>query len=207
MSEKPGATTGGDQPSQAEVRHVTVRLRRPGVATLWAWLIPGAGHWYQGRRTKAAIYFVCVLSVYFFGLALGGGHVVYASFTRGNVRKSYFLQIGVGIPAFPALIQTYRVSSGKLPLLGDIMAPPGKVRDRVKDKLARWHEQYGNKFEIGTLYTVVAGLMKVWAILDAYGGPVGYNEASGNEPPKPANERENQPHSSGNDKRRRKKRR
>ena len=207
MSEKPGATTGGEQPSRTEVRHVTVRLRRPGVAALWAWLLPGAGHWYQGRRTKAAIYSVCILSVYFFGLALGGGHVVYASFAKGNVRKSYFCQIGVGIPAFPALIQTYRVSNGKPPLLGDIMAPPGKVQDRVKDKLARWHEKYGDKFEIGTLYTMVAGLMNVWAILDAYGGPVGYSEESGSQPSKSENEGENQPRSSDNEKRRRKKRR
>ena len=87
------------------------------------------------------------------------------------------------------------------------MAPPGKVQDRVKDKLARWHEEYGNKFEIGTLYTIVAGLMNVWAILDAYGGPVSYSEESGTEPSKPDNEREHQPRSSDREKRRRKKRR
>ncbi len=157
--------------AESPVTKIRIPLRRPGVAALWAWLIPGAGHWYQGRRAKSVIYAVCILSTYFFGLAIGGGHVVYASLSKNDWRWQYFCQLGVGAFALPALVQTYRVRSGRSPLVADIMAPPGTVTPHVKDKLARWHEKYTSRFEIGTLYTMVAGLMNLLAVFDAYGGP------------------------------------
>ncbi len=204
MSDSNSAASGGDaKPSEPQI--VTVRLRRPAVAALWAWLIPGAGHWYQGRRFKSAIYFFCILSTYFFGLALGGGHVVYASLAKNDFRWQYFCQLGVGIPAFPALVQTYRVRNGKEPFWADVMAPPGEVQPRVKDKLALWHERYTNKFEIGTLYTMVAGLMNVLAVFDAYGGPFVY--AEGTEESSRPSEREQKEPTSPKRNRRKKKRR
>ncbi len=183
MSEQERAASG--QANAAEPHIVTVRLRRPAIAALWAWLIPGAGHWYQGRRTKSIIYFVCIVSTYFFGLAIGGGHVVYASLAKNDFRWQYFCQLGVGVPAFPALVQTYRVRSGGEPLIADVMAPPGEVRMREKDKLAMWHEKYTNKFEIGTLYTMVAGLMNILAVFDAYGGPFVYAAEEESPAPQP----------------------
>ena len=150
---------------------ITVRLRNPVLAVLWAWLIPGAGHWYQGRRAKSVIFAVCILSTYFFGLVVGGGHVVYASMTRGDFRWHYFCQVGIGVPALPALVLNRRVRSGKPPLFGDIMAPPGPVQRRQQDKLAQWHDELTSKFEIGTLYTMIAGLLNLLVIFDAYGGP------------------------------------
>ncbi len=38
-----------------------VDLRNRYLAALLAWLIPGAGHLYQGRRTKGQLFFVCIL--------------------------------------------------------------------------------------------------------------------------------------------------
>ena len=167
--------TGAEKPStQVKNTVITIRLRKPAVAAIWAWLIPGAGHWYQGRRAKSVIFAVCVLSTYFFGLAIGGGHVVYASLAKNDWRWQYFCQLGVGTPALPALVQTYRVRSGKEALFNDLMAPPGDVQPRQRDKLALWHEQYTSRFEIGTLYTMVAGLMNILAVFDAYGGPFVY---------------------------------
>jgi hypothetical protein len=117
---------------------------------------------------------VCILGTYFFGLSLGGGHVVYASFRKPDVRYYYIWQLGVGLPALPALVQSYRVMRDKPPLLGlDIMAPPPQpVRELERDGLAAWHEKYHGYFELGTLYTMVAGLLNILAIYDAYAGPV-----------------------------------
>ena len=113
---------------------------------------------------------VCILSTYFFGLAVGGGHVVYAAWNQNPRRWQYFCQVGVGLPALPALIQAQRVRTGQAPLFGGLMAPP--VIDQDGDQLSHWHKKYGLYFELGTLYTMIAGLLNVLAIYDAYAGPV-----------------------------------
>jgi hypothetical protein len=42
----------------------------------------------------------------------------------------------------------------------------------------------GRNFELGTLYTMIAGLLNVLAIFDAYGGPA-FPEPTGREEPPP----------------------
>ena len=65
---------------------IEVDLRNPALAAFWAWIWPGAGHMYQRRYAKGVLFMVCILSIYFFGLSLGGGHVVYASWTKNDKR-------------------------------------------------------------------------------------------------------------------------
>jgi hypothetical protein len=155
---------------------VEVRLKNPPLAALWAWLIPGAGHIYQRRYAKGVLFMVCILGTFFFGLALGGGKVVYASFRQPDMRYPYICQVGVGLPALPALIQRQRViasSPPKPPLWNGFMAPPEQpVREQVEDELADWHRQLKMNFELGTLYTMIAGLLNVLAIYDAFAGPM-----------------------------------
>ena len=53
-----------------------------------------------------------------------------------------------------------------------LMAPPaGPYFEGDKDTLAMWHQDYKHMFEIGVLYTFVAGLLNVLAIYDAFCGP------------------------------------
>jgi hypothetical protein len=40
------------------------------------------------------------------------------------------------------------------------------------DELAKWNYDLGEYFEIGTVFTVIAGLLNILAIYDAYGGPL-----------------------------------
>ena len=150
---------------------IEIELKNPIVAAIWAWLWPGAGHIYQRRYAKGILFMVCILFTYFFGLAIGGGHVVYASWKKNDRRWHYICQVGVGLPALPALIQAKRASDGKPPLIADVMTPPGDITPTRRDKLADWHEKYHTFFELGTLYTMIAGLLNVLAIYDAYGGP------------------------------------
>ena len=77
----------------------------------------------------------------------------------------------MGLPALPALLQNRLVRSGKEPLFGGIMAPPAEVREDLPDELAGWHDHLSNKFDLGILYTMIAGLLNVLAICDAYAGP------------------------------------
>lgn len=153
---------------------VPVQLKKPWLAALWAWLWPGAGHLYQGRYAKGILFMVCVLTTYFFGLALGEGRVVYASFKKPDFRYAYLCQVGVGIPALPALVQYHRQQNNRPPLFGsEIMMPPGRIQEHNgEDTLAKWHKDLKGYFELATLYTMVAGLLNFLAVYDAFAGPV-----------------------------------
>lgn len=163
------ATGGGD--SQAS-RGFDVDLRNPWLAGLLAWLVPGAGHFYQRRFGKGALFMTCVLGTYFYGLSMGQGHVVYASWKKEDRRWQYLCQVGVGLPALPAIVQNKRVMAGQPPLVADVLAPPTQpVLPNDKDALAMWHEEGKWRFDLGTLYTMIAGLMNIMAVFDAFAGP------------------------------------
>jgi hypothetical protein len=179
------ANTKIDVPTQQGAMEVD--LRNPIAAALWAWLWPGAGHIYQRRYAKGILFMICVLGTYFFGLAIGGGHVVYASWTKTDKRWKYIFQVGVGLPALPALVQSRRVMSGNEPLMGGLMAPPTDqpVRPEQRDELADWHEKYHSLFELGELYTMIAGLLNVLVIYDAMVGPALPDEKEKSDKPPP----------------------
>lgn len=155
------AASGADGP-------IEIDLRQPGLAAFWAWLWPGAGHIYQRRYAKGVLFMVCILSTYFFGLALGSGHVVYAAWNQNPRRWQYICQVGVGLPALPALVQAQRMKQGQELPFGGLMAPP---REEINE-LSKWNLDSGLYFELGTLYTMIAGLLNVLAIYDAFAGPV-----------------------------------
>lgn len=93
----------------------------PWIAGLLAYMLPGAGHLYQGRTFKGLIYLVCITGSYFGGVCLGEGTVVYPPPNPKKMNWSYIglgfaAQMGVGIGGIPALIQTKRANdAGKLP--------------------------------------------------------------------------------------------
>jgi hypothetical protein len=159
-----------------------VDLRNRPLAAFLAWLIPGAGHFYQGRYTKGSIFFVCILSAWILGFALGGGHVVYASWQPGDKRWHVILQAGVGAAALPAFVQGDRMRRqtkfGRTlpsyePLWGGFMAPPHRpVIESEADEVSAWYARRGAGYEMGTWYTVIAGLLNILVIYDAYGGPL-----------------------------------
>jgi hypothetical protein len=159
--------------------YVEVDLRNAGLAAFLAWLWPGSGHLYQRRYAKGILFMTVVLSMFFFGLLIGEGHVVYASWTKTDRRWQYLCQLGAGLPALPALVQARRVfgSPKQPPLWNGFMAPPEQpVKPEAPDQLAEWHQRLSYRFELGTLYTMIAGLLNVLAIYDAYAGPFGATE-------------------------------
>ncbi|MFO0791376.1 MAG: DUF6677 family protein [Pirellulales bacterium] len=176
---------------------VEIELKDPRLAAFLAWLIPGAGHLYQGRTGKGVLFFVCIVGTFVYGLYIGSGRVVYAS-TADVVsrpfldRWQYICQVGVGLPALPALVQRERIRNEKAPLFGSFMRPPYDAKfpppDRSyltspdqsdpshtvehPDELSKWNYDHGEYFDIGTMFTVIAGLLNVLVIFDAYGGPL-----------------------------------
>lgn len=151
---------------------IEIDLKDPFLAAFLAWLIPGAGHWYQGRRHKAVLFFVWILGTFVFGLYLGEGRVVYASLRDSDRRLPYLCQIGVGLPALPALVQAARKTPLQFPIYKDFMAPPevSQVMNQ-EDELDRLQKRLHRYWEFGTVYTMIAGLLNILAIYDAWGGP------------------------------------
>jgi hypothetical protein len=197
------ADASSKRPVQDETE-IEIDLKDPRLAAFLAWLLPGLGHIYQGRTGKGVLFFVCILGSFIYGMWLGGGRVVYASSTQVLTSKfpfisrefaerwQYACQVGVGIAALPAYVQTWRDESGLDPLVGDnFMRPPHKdppadIEGGFKstdqtddsrvvihpDELAKWNYDLGDLFELGTVFTVIAGLLNILAICDAYGGPL-----------------------------------
>jgi TM2 domain-containing membrane protein YozV len=155
-----------EKTQQHEIIHV--ELRNPLLAALWAWAIPGAGHIYQKRYAKGLLFMICILSTYFFGLAIGEGKVVYASWKKNDRRWQYGCQAGIGLAAMPAMFQH---ADKPLPFMNDWMVPPGPVDNERLDTLASWHGSLSWYFELGTLYTMVAGILNILVVFDAYAGP------------------------------------
>ncbi len=166
-----------------------VDLRDPALAAFLAWLVPGLGHWYQGRKAKSILFFVCIMGTFCYGLYLGGspevgwGRSVYVSWRPGDRRFQYICQIGVGLPALPAVVQANRVRDGKEPLCGGMMAPPrldsSDPNQLDPPTVSALHRHLNRYYEFGTLFTVIAGLLNILAIYDAWGGPVFGEESRG----------------------------
>ena len=67
-------------------------------------------------------------------------------------------------------LETYRDYE---PLWNGFMAPPFRpVEESSADEVAAWYAEYGAGYEMGTWYTVIAGLLNILVIYDAYGGPL-----------------------------------
>lgn len=146
-------------------------LRNPALAAFLTWLVPGLGHWYQGRRFKAVLFGACVIGIYIVGLWIGRGMVVYWTWINPmkdseNFRLSFIFQSFVGGFTLPGIVQGLFSYLDKPPILGGWMAAP------PQDIVNGLHPKIGRLVEIGTVYTAVAGLLNLLAMMDAYGGPV-----------------------------------
>ncbi|MBI3465427.1 MAG: hypothetical protein HY000_20580 [Planctomycetes bacterium] len=152
-------------------------LKDPATAAFLAWLIPGLGHLYQGRRAKGLLFMVCILGTFLYGMFLGEGRVVYAAWQGEDKRWPYLCQVGVGLPALPALVQASRVRNKKPPLFNTFILTPPKFdanprfKDDEDEDIDQLNKRLHRYFELGTLYTMIAGLLNVLAIYDAWLGP------------------------------------
>ena len=148
-----------------------IDLKQPWLAAILAWAIPGLGHIYQGRTGKGLLFFICILGTFAYGMYLGGGKVVYAATNwEQQYRWQYICQLGVGLPATPMLLQRNRQEHNKQPLWNGFMAQPRNGPTPWTDysgnssvqpnEFAKWTVKWHPFFEMGTVYTVIAGLLE-----------------------------------------------
>jgi hypothetical protein len=158
------------------------------LAALLSYLIPGLGQIYQGRYGKGMLFMVSLLGMFFLGQAMGEWQNVYlptvndpkhppvvGARPHGNLfagivtRWHYGGQFWIGAAAWPALMQHF-----------DVWMP-------TEEKSPFWHryqkapeEKELNLFlvnsdktpDLGWVYTVIAGMLNILVMYDAYAGPV-----------------------------------
>lgn len=193
---------------------VVIDLKDPWLAGFLAWLVPGLGHWYQGRKSKAALFFVCIFGTFLYGLYLGEGRVVYASWRsqdapvargRGGVRHMvnrlpFVCQAGVGLPALTAMVQAIRTEPFEFPIYERLMVPPqtneAGWEGRPGSELDQIQKRLHHYWELGTVYTMIAGLLNVLAIFDAACGPM-FAETSPGRKKEDEDSKDSPPHEPG----------
>jgi len=120
---------------------------RPGAvipACLLAWLLPGAGHLYLGRRGKGLLLLGALGALFVLGVAMGARLQMYFGLDDPLALLRSLAQVGIGLPYFVARSLGFETGS----------------------VTAVTHE-YGNTF------TEVSGLLNVLLILDAHDTAVG----------------------------------
>lgn len=161
------------------VQHLN--LKNPLAAGVLTWLVPGLGHYYQGRTVKAVLFFLCIVPTFIVGCIMGSSSQagiarnVYYSWRSQDQRLFFIPQACLAIAAVPAGLQAMQLNGGGAPLFGTFMAPPqisSLDRTGVAPTLDEITFNLHFFFELGTYLTVIAGLMNLLAIFDAVDGPV-----------------------------------
>jgi Family of unknown function (DUF6677) len=148
------------------------------LAAFLSYLIPGLGQIYQGRFGKGFLFMVALLGMFFLGQAMGNWQNVHmptgeeqgpVGRGRGAVaslvtRWHYNGQFWIGMAAWPAILQFYDV-----PL-------PGPLKDYQKTpteaEINHFLVNSDKTPDLGWVYTVIAGMLNILVIYDAYAGPM-----------------------------------
>jgi hypothetical protein len=163
-------------------------------AAFLSYLVPGLGQIYQGRVAKGVLFCVALYTLFFYGMYLGHGLNVYLPdetklpriflVSKGNRlvengieltgvtaaagHRIHFLgQMWIGVAAWPAVWQyvNYDESKEGLPLLGSFeRMPPEPVVNQIQN-------EDDKKWDLGWVFTVVAGVLNIMVIYDALAGP------------------------------------
>jgi hypothetical protein len=169
-SSKPTAPASGSPPPPVKLDYA---------AAVLSFLIPGLGQLTQGRVGKGFLFLVSLYSLFFYGMYLGSFQNVYLPDNhpeeRGTVNRlasdiytrfQFVGQFPIGMAAWPAVYQYYVFNDRdeKPPLHGWMRAPSiDKINELQRDGDKTW--------DLGWVYTVIAGVLNVLVIYDALAGP------------------------------------
>ena len=139
-----------------------------------AWLLPGAGHFYLGRRRRAIFFFVIVLITLTLGLWMDGRTYVY---DRGHplTYLATFANVGLGPLDLVGRRMTYDRLVWRLPSDRSRSDLIDKLREKIRSPLN----------EYGTTYLMTACLMNILLILDAFDVAKGRKEGASQPDPAP----------------------
>lgn len=167
-------------------------------AALLSYLIPGLGQIWQGRIGKGVLFFVCINVLFFYGMYLGhwsnvymvdetrnlpritlfnvGGRPIELSGHAASIghRPHFAAQFWMGMAVWPAIVQYayYNVNDERpIPLLGSFQRQPSEDDHDDPWSLNNLQRRGDKTWDLGWVYTVIAGLLNLLVIYDALTGP------------------------------------
>ena len=133
---------------------------RVTIACILAWAVPGAGHFYLGRRVKGLLFLCIILATFMSGLAFNG-RVYLANSEQPLSYLATFANVALGPldmigrqASYDRLIYVFPRESDRV-LYQDIL-------DRTRARILAVTHEYG------TTFVLTAGLMNILLILDAF---------------------------------------
>lgn len=113
--------------------------RRTITAMILAYIVPGAGHFYLGKRARAAAFFAVVLLMFVIGLGIDGD--LYTLGRSGGSLLRILASLG-------------SLGAGAMYFIAAAMGAHGDMTSIT--------------YEHGTAFTITAGLMNLLLVLDAF---------------------------------------
>ena len=138
-------------------------------AGLLAWLVPGLGHLYLGRRFKGLAFLILINGLFLSGWIMSRGEAM-SLHERDGHRYAFVLQVGAGGPTALSLLWTH---------LPDIAG--GFEAEAMEDYADARQEQWEKpeyiarlpELDTGLLFTMVAGLLNLLVVFEAATGAIG----------------------------------
>ena len=124
-------------------------------AAIAAWVLPGLGHLMGGEIKRGLVLGITIGSLWVAGLLIGGINVVEAKTADNRVRPWFLGQMLMA----PSLLVEYTHDRYRAQYRGQEPTPD-------PDGPTLYEPSYGRPYEIGTLYTALAGLLNLLAVVD-----------------------------------------
>jgi len=151
-----------------------------------SYLVPGMGQLYQGRTAKGFLFLICICGLFSYGVYLGRGRNVFIpdasnlpkvelplfgqlkGITKDLYTRPQFCgQFWMGIAVWPAILQYRNYDPREEPKtwLGQLQRQPD-------EKQLNDLQTNGDKtWDLGWVFTVIAGVLNIMVIYDAIAGP------------------------------------
>ena len=130
----------------------------PPIVALATWVVPGSGYWLIGQRGRALTVGITIIILFILGMLIGGVRVV---------------DVPNGVLSNPV-----NAVSQKPWFVGQILAGPITLIASSIGHDDAYFASHSRMNEVGTLYTAVAGMLNLLAIIDA-AYRAGHNGAAG----------------------------
>jgi hypothetical protein len=180
-------------------------------AGVLSYLVPGLGQIYQGRVAKGLLFLVCLYALFFTGMAMGEWKNVYLpdlardaddirpwennvwklpkplTFLANVYNRPHFAgQFWIGVAAWPAIWQYNNMpvpSRETAPFWHDFDRGPRDFQDDLA--VNQFLTNSDKTPDLGWVYTVIAGVLNILVIYDAFAGPAFGVAVTAREAPRP----------------------
>jgi len=143
-------------------------------AAIAAWALPGLGHYLLGQRRRAVVLAVAIIGLWFAGLFIGGISVIdHRDETTMRPSKFSLWFLGQMLIGPSLIVDLYHQQ-----LKSDSQMTFGHLPEPEDQPQPLYVPSQGRVYEIGVLYTSLAGMLNLMAILDVlYADPRRKNHA------------------------------